>query len=172
MRASVVITFAGVDRQGLVEELSEVVAAHGGNWELSRLAHLAGHFAGVVEVTIDDDRLVDLDRALAGVDELDVQVRQGVNRPVPVPQSMLRLELTGADHPGLLHDVARVLYRHGLNVEDLATSTLHAPMAGGTVFRVRARLSAPADLDLHDVRESLEGLGDDLQVELGPATAA
>ena len=37
-----VLTLIGPDRPGLVEAVAEVVAAHGGNWLESRMAHLAG----------------------------------------------------------------------------------------------------------------------------------
>ena len=41
-----VLTLIGPDRPGLVEAVAEVVARHGGNWLESRMAHLAGKFAG------------------------------------------------------------------------------------------------------------------------------
>jgi hypothetical protein len=39
MRASIVLTVIGPDRPGIVELLSTTIAAHGGNWEQSRMAH-------------------------------------------------------------------------------------------------------------------------------------
>jgi len=47
MPVSVVLTLIGDDRPGLVESVSEVLAAHGANWEQSRMASLAGKFAGI-----------------------------------------------------------------------------------------------------------------------------
>ena len=44
--ATLVLTVIGRDRPGLVDTLSGVVAEHGGNWEESRMAHLADRFAG------------------------------------------------------------------------------------------------------------------------------
>ena len=52
-----VLTVIGDDRAGLVEALSDVVAAHGGNWEHSQLAELAGKFAGIVVVSASADRI-------------------------------------------------------------------------------------------------------------------
>ena len=42
--SSVVLTVIGRDRPGLVDALSRVVAEHGGNWEESRMSHLADQF--------------------------------------------------------------------------------------------------------------------------------
>ena len=48
--ATLVLTVIGDDRAGLVNALADVVTAHGGNWERSQLAELAGKFAGIVLV--------------------------------------------------------------------------------------------------------------------------
>ena len=48
MNASLVITVIGPDRPGLVRELSDVAQQFGANWEESRMASLAGQFAGMV----------------------------------------------------------------------------------------------------------------------------
>ena len=49
--ATLVLTLIGDDRAGLVNAVAEVVARHGGNWERSQMAELAGKFAGIVLVT-------------------------------------------------------------------------------------------------------------------------
>ena len=43
-----VLTVIGDDRAGLVNALADVVSDHGGNWEHSQMAQLAGKFAGIV----------------------------------------------------------------------------------------------------------------------------
>ena len=45
--ATLVLTVIGDDRSGLVSALSGVIAEHGGSWERSQMARLAGKFAGV-----------------------------------------------------------------------------------------------------------------------------
>ena len=52
MTTSLVLTFVGDDRPGLVNAVSQTVAAHGGTWLESRSARLAGKFAGVVLVGV------------------------------------------------------------------------------------------------------------------------
>ena len=62
MRTSLVLTVIGTDRPGIVEQLSDRVLAAGANWEESRMARLAGKFAGVLRVSVDAgraDRLAD-----------------------------------------------------------------------------------------------------------------
>jgi len=45
-----VMTFVGTDRPGLVNAISACVADNGGGWLESRLARLAGQFAGIVRI--------------------------------------------------------------------------------------------------------------------------
>jgi len=46
---TLVLTVVGADRAGLVAAVADVVTEHGGNWENSELAELAGAFAGIIE---------------------------------------------------------------------------------------------------------------------------
>ena len=46
-----VLTFVGDDRPGLVNAISEKIAAFGGTWLESRSARLAGKFAGCCSST-------------------------------------------------------------------------------------------------------------------------
>src|SRR5580692_7243772 len=57
MTTPVVITFIGRDRPGLVNAISEKVAAFDGTWLESRLAHLAGEFAGIVLVRVPEPNI-------------------------------------------------------------------------------------------------------------------
>ena len=67
MARVLVLTVIGEDRPGLVESLAEVISTHDGNWDKSRMARLAGHFAGVVQIHLPDDRADALIAALPGL---------------------------------------------------------------------------------------------------------
>ena len=61
---TLVLTVIGDDRSGIVNALAEVAAAHDGNWERSQMAELAGAFAGIVVVTLPEQRVADFTAAL------------------------------------------------------------------------------------------------------------
>ena len=54
MPTSLVLTVLGEDRPGLVESLASIIAAHEGNWSESRMAQLAGQFAGILRASVPD----------------------------------------------------------------------------------------------------------------------
>ncbi len=167
MHTALVVTFSGIDRPGVVESLADVVTAQGGNWERSRMTRLAGRFAGVVEITIASDRAEGLERALEGVHGL----RVNVDRPAPHVQparegTSLVLELTGHDRPGIVREVSRALARHDVNIEEMETESVSAPMSGGALFQARARLYAPRNVGLDVVRKVLEAVSQELMVDV------
>jgi glycine cleavage system regulatory protein len=165
MRETLVLTVLGPDRTGLVEALADRIAAAGGNWEASHMARLAGQFAGIVLVTVEPDHADRVRSALRGLDGLEVSLRVST-APPPAPGERVRIELTGADRPGIVRDVARVLAERGVNVEELESSVTSAAMSGEPLFTARAVLCLPPQLMLADVRSGLESLSSELMVDL------
>ncbi len=78
----------------------------------------------------------------------------------------LHLELLGADHPGIVAEISAALTARGINIEELVTDVREAPMAGGTLFEARAVLAAPPTTSTDELRSMLEGLADELMVEI------
>ena len=167
---TLVLTVIGDDRAGLVKALADVIAEGGGNWERSHLSELAGKFAGIVTVTVPDDRVDALRAALAPLDGLlDVAVHDaaaGGGAPAREPRQELRIELLGNDRPGIVGAVSGVLAQHHLSVVELESSTRAAPMSGGRLFEARALVTLPAGADLGALRADLERLATEIMVEL------
>ena len=169
---ALVLTLIGPDRPGIVDSVSEVVAAHGGNWLESRMAHLAGKFAGVLCVEVADDQAAALEDALSrlDVDGLKVVVEQ--SGPVESHrQHAMEIELLGADRPGLVHEISALLAAHRINVEELATDRPAAAHSGDRMFHAHIRVIIPETVDVTAVRQGLERLAGDLMVEIRLAEA-
>lgn len=165
---SYVLSVLGEDRAGLVEALSGVVTAHGGNWERSHMTQLAGKFAGVVLVTVPSAQSEGFLEALSPLQEqglLDISVEAG-RMPEVGESPTLRVELVGNDHPGIVHEVSQLLARHKVNIDDLQTWTSEAPMHGGTLFHATAIVRLPAGLAAEELSASLETLATDLMVDI------
>jgi glycine cleavage system regulatory protein len=168
MAASIIFTAIGSDRPGLVRALSEKVVASGGNWLESRMARLAGQFAGIVLVSVPEP---DAEALIQSLRELEVQglrltVERGVSDAAAASSQMLKLEVMGHDHPGIVRDVARALAERGVNIEELATELVKGSWSGTSLFRATARLRTPGGLRIDELREVLERLAGDLTVEI------
>jgi len=167
MKQSVVLTLIGKDRPGLVETLAAVVDQHGGNWEESRMAQLAGTFAGLLRVRIVAERARALERDLGLLPDITTAViRPETAPPASGGGAYLRLEVVGQDHPGIVRALTEAIAAHRINVEELETEVLSAPMSGERIFQARARLQAPSQANLEIVQRDLERLAADLMVDI------
>ena len=75
MSTSLVLVVIGPDRPGLVDMLSDAIARHGGSWEESRMARLAGRFAGILRATVPEDRREALEAHLGELRTSGLEVR-------------------------------------------------------------------------------------------------
>ena len=165
--ATFVLTVIGDDRPGLVSAVSVPISAHGASWERSQMSRLAGKFAGIVLVAVADERLDALTADLMALEAQGLHVAlERTDEPTERETLRLHLELLGADHPGIVAEVSASLAACGVSVEELTTDVREAPMAGGTLFEARAVLTAPATTSTEALGSVLEGLADELMVEI------
>jgi len=132
------------------------------------MARLAGRFAGVLLVGVDDSQAESLTAALEGLEPqgLKVLVERSVEGDAAAGTRALVLDLVGQDRPGIVRDISSALAQRGVNVIELHTFVSSAPMSGEPLFNATAHLLSPADLRLPELRELLERLADDLMVEI------
>lgn len=170
MKAHLITTIVCPDRPGIVERVTHVMADHSANWEQSRMARLGGDFAGIVAVSVDADRADALMAALRRLedDETTVTIRvakapgaEALEERVP-----FALRLSGADHMGIVHEVARSLAARHINVEQLVTEVVPAPVSGTPLFRMETVLLAPPTVTLEALRAQLARLAGELSVDL------
>lgn len=166
--ATIIITVLGDDKAGLVDRLSGAIAKHNANWVRSHMAELAGKFAGVVEATVGES---EADALIASLDQiqaaglLHITAERAGEGSGGQSGQRLELHLVGQDHPGIVHQVARVLAQHSVSIDQLQTETAPAPQ-GGHVFRANAIVELPEGLDLDDLASDLEAIAQDLMIDL------
>ena len=165
MSVSLVLTVIGDDRPGLVGQLSAAISKHGGNWLESSMSHLAGKFAGIVCVDIDDIQLDSLKSELASLQGLRITAEVSETAEAPASRR-LTLALVGHDRIGIVREVSQVLARHAVNVEELNTHTASAPMSAEILFHATAELTASPSLDARALIRDLEQISNDLMVDI------
>jgi glycine cleavage system regulatory protein len=166
--ASLILTVIGPDRPGLVRALAGAVAARDGSWLESRMARLAGQFAGIVLVEAPDSLAEDLHKLES--EGLRITVQSATTRAqIPSASPRLALEVVGNDRPGIVRDVSQVLAASLVNIEELTTHVVSGSFSGETLFRVTAFVRAPDAAAVDAVRAGLEQLGNELMVDIQPA---
>ncbi len=168
MAQSIVLTLIGPDRPGLVQAVSDIVVRHGGNWLESRMAQLAGQFAGILRIEIPPNQLQAINESLQQLRSAELQIvvvpaDSTGYRPLLRP---LRLHLVGQDRPGIVREIAQVLANRGVNVEELHTECQSAPMSAEVLFVATAKLRVSDELGINDLRSALEQIASDLMVDI------
>jgi glycine cleavage system regulatory protein len=167
--ATLVLTVIGDDRPGLVDALASRVAAHGGNWDRSNLARLAGKFAGIVVVTVPDEQVEDLTagfESLADQGVLDVRSAIADVTTADRATPAVTLHLVGQDRPGIVKEIAAALAARDVSIDEFETSTGSAPMSGEQLFEATAALRLPPTVTTDELRIILEDIANELMVDL------
>lgn len=164
---TLVLTVVGDDRAGLVAAVAEVIDAHGGNWESSRLAELAGAFAGIVEVSVPADRADELRGALGAIDGLVAVAIPGHDKGEDAASARrFSFQVLGNDHPGIVRELSSTLGAKGVSIERMTSETRDAAMAGGRLFEATISAVVPASVDVESLTADLERLAAELQVDV------
>lgn len=166
MQIQLVMTVIGADRVGLVESVARLVAEHGGNWLESRMCRLGGEFAGILRIHVPAERRAAFEQALARLTGLTVVVRSDEAGPATEPLRYASLEVFGPDRPGIVLEITRALTTQGVNVEELVTECVSAPMSGELLFQARAKLLLPGSVNVSALRQALEQAVTGMTVEV------
>lgn len=159
-----VLTVLAPDRPGIVREMAEVVADAGGSWLESRMATLAGRFAGILLVEAPAPSAAPLATALRALPGLKVTVDE-VETLDEAAAPEVEITVVGTDRPGIVRRIASVLAAAGVNVESLETERRDAPVAGGRLFEARALVRLPAGVRADALQSEIEAIASDLIVE-------
>ena len=165
MNVSVILTVVGPDKPGLVDEVAKIIKDHDGNWLESRLAHLGGQFAGMLQADVPAEKQEALKEALNQLEGLAVHVADTGSK-VPPEGDVLLFEVLGQDRPGIVSEVAHLLSELKVNVEELSTNVEAAAIAGGNLFSAVITAGLPERLSADELIAKLEALSDDMQVSI------
>jgi len=157
-----VITAVGPDRIGLVEQISQFLLKQGCNIEDSKMAVFCGEFTIILLVSGAPDGLERVSQTLNALTSQTGLVFFAKKPAVRAPVASAlpcRLLASCLDHPGVVHQLSSVLSRLGVNIESLETKTEESAMSGTPIFGLDARLSVPAQVNLHTLRQELDEIG-------------
>lgn len=157
-RRYVVLTAVGPDRPGLVNEISSLVRAAGANLEDSRMAILGGEFAiillisGAAEAV---ERVKQIGAQLESDSKLRCILKETTRVTAPADYLPYRIQVSGADRPGIVQAIASILASRGINVASLESRVTYAPESGTPLFVLEAKLHVPSKIVLSELRSQL-----------------
>lgn len=174
-RRYVVLTAVGPDRPGLVNQLSLLIREAGASIEDSRMAILGGEFAMIVLIS-GPPGAIERTQGIGQRVERELGLRCILKETSPAPPLSdylpYRIEVSGADRPGIVQAVAAILADRGINVATLESRLSHAPFCATALFVLDATLQIPSKIALSEVRQDLAAAceAENLDFRLEPHT--
>ena len=167
MRTYLVLTVIGEDKPGIVESLAKVISDHSGNWLESSMSQLAGKFAGILRVSVDENECDSLVISLKGIsDELKLVIERVSCESYDGTHQIIEVSLIGNDRPGIIREISRTVTDLAVNFEKLTSECAPAPMSGDVLFKASASLKVPQGLSVDLLQNALENIADDLIVDI------
>ena len=165
---SLVATVTGPDRPGIVSLLSERAQGFGANWAGSRIATLAGQFAGLVHFEVPPSNVEPLAAALDGLQRSGVHVTIATQEQIPVPagRRAVKLELVGHDRLGIVSELSGSLARRQISIEDLHTEIVEGATPAEHLFKIKVLLVVPETVPIEELRRALEPLTNEMTVDI------
>ena len=118
--------------------------------------------------TEDIERLIsDLD-SLRKKTNLDIHVRKTKapgHRDV-MPSIPYKLIATSIDHPGIIHQICKVLQARGVNVDDISTNVDHNPVTGANVFQMVCYFSLPPAVKILDLKNDFNRISEEYNIDI------
>lgn len=170
MAANIVLTLTGKDRIGLVEAVTKHLLDLGGNVETSRMARLGGEFAILMLVALPPDALSRLPEATGALTAQGYQVTANPTESTYAGAhpgwQPYQIQVHGADHEGIIHEIAHSLAQRGISIETMDTETKRASTSGVPLFSMTARVVVPPSLTEADWQSDLQDAGHRLNVDV------
>jgi glycine cleavage system transcriptional repressor len=166
-----ILSAIGIDRPGLVEEVSRFIFDRGGNIEDSRMVNLRGQFAMMVLVGAQASVLEKIGRELGELsDQSGIHAQWRLAEPMAASAGAVaarpyRLRASAMDQPGLVHRVSQLLRDLNVNIESLQTQLGAAPITGAPVFAMELVLAIGPTVGVGRLREAIGKLCDQYNMD-------
>ncbi len=162
-----IVTLLSNDQTGIVQQVAHIVEQHGGNWLESRMAQLAGKFAGILTVSVEEKKADALINSLDGLSTSGIQVLIDKATDFVEKQcKLLTFEVVGADRIGIVSEVAQAFSQKGISIDDMETQCSSMPWSGEPLFEARGVLLAPLEMDTDQLLDQLGVIEDKLGVDI------
>ena len=168
MSQLIVISAIGNDRTGVVQDLTKVVLACGGNIEESRMTTLGSEFAMLLLVSGNWHTLSRLEQGLDKLckdDELSVSIRKTDAKPVEDDRMPYAVDIVALDQQGIVFNLANFFASRDIEIADVATRSYAAAHTGAPMFAVQMAVNVPSSVHISQLREEFLDICDRLNLD-------
>ncbi len=163
-----VLSALGRDKPGIVDQLTKAVFDLGCNIADSRMTVLGGTFSILLLVEGPWNQLARLEDQ---VEELGKRLGLTIISERTEPRSTqgdllpYAVEVVALDNPGIVHRLANFFSAHGINIEDMNTTSYAAAHTGAPMFAVQMTVGIPAGIHIASLRDEFMEFCDGMNLD-------
>jgi glycine cleavage system transcriptional repressor len=168
MSQLIVLSAVGTDRTGVVQDITKVILACGGNIEESRMTALGSEFAILMLVSGNWHTLNRLEKGLdklGGDDNLTFSIRKTGERPNKDDRMPYAVDVVCLDQQGIVFGLANFFASRNIEIADVATRRYAAAHTGAPMFAVQMAVNVPGSVHLAQLREEFMEMCDQLNLD-------
>ena len=160
-----IIIANGPDRTGIVSELSKIITKNGGNIKESSMAKLAGDFAIIMLIETNISK-TNIEESLSTLN-LSLSIKNATKDTKNIPDGVEKIiHLSGTDNEGLVYSLTDFLSQHNINIQNLITEIVQAPITGINLFSIKATITIPNSISVTILEEKICILEHSLEVDI------
>jgi glycine cleavage system regulatory protein len=167
VNTQLVLTVLCDDRPGVVEQLAQTISNHHGNWLESRMAQLAGKFAGILQIAVADEYQQELRNALSALSSQGFKIVIDTATTIDKPECReFSFSVVGGDRPGIVREIAQAFAGRHINMGELETACSSMPWSGEPLFEATGVIEVPKSVDMNELYDYLDKIADELAVDI------
>ncbi|MBT8107204.1 MAG: glycine cleavage system protein R [Gammaproteobacteria bacterium] len=168
MSQLIVISAIGTDRTGVVQDLTKVILACGGNIEESRMTTLGREFAMLLLVSGNWHTLSRLEQGLDKLrqsSDLTIAIKETDEKPVEEDRMPYAVDIVSLDQQGIVFNLANFFATRDIEIADVATRSYAAAHTGAPMFAVQMAVNVPSTIHVAQLRDEFLELCDRLNLD-------
>ncbi len=167
MNRHLVLTVISPDRPGIVQKLARTISLHQGSWQESRMAHLAGKFAGILQLAVPEEHANGLRQALRDLAGEGLQiVVEDAEATAAAAQHTWSFSVVGPDRTGIVSEISQAFAERGISVDELETDCSSMPWSGEPLFEATGSIQVPEGVNMNQLLDQLDTIADQLAVDI------
>ena len=171
MRSKLIISANGIDRKGIVSEISSIININDGNIETSKMIRLETEFALLVLIDINNNKIEILRDKLNQIKSLSfnfIETESDTNNHFI---NKYHLYINGADNEGIVHSFSKFLSEIDINIDEISTKIKNAPMSATPLFMMDVIIGSKSKIDIKNVSKNLNEIAGKLGVDVSIKSA-
>ena len=159
----IIITAIGIDKPGLVDQISSIINDNDGNIENSKMVKIENQFAMIIDFYCSKN-LDTIKTKLGNIEGLEITYK-----PVQMSKEYNKINqylISGADNQGIIKKVSSFLSKNNINIIELNTFVQLAPITGSPLFNMEITISYNDNHNIDKIYSKLSNLCENLNLDI------